>query len=295
MTISIQNRPAEQHKEHTFMPTQTATAITNANQSQEQFMNHPTANFLMTSPAKSSSESIIIHNEHGVMIEQSLRNVSVMASTWYKNSTSQLYAVLGQCYELHYLVETADSSQRDKYRDDVKAAYVALGGAQGANSLLSRIVSVVFNFADLDRRQRSRYSSVIKAAYVSEQQPIDAAGFINWLEHAGGIVAALEKRSDTSSTKVEQSEINETVRAMPAKAQLNIANSGNRFVVLLAQPIDSETVEVLYQFEEDSIGDSLATKAYKAQLKLAKDAEKRSTAAIAADRLAGEGAGQEVA
>jgi hypothetical protein len=66
-------------------------------------------------------------------------------------------------------------------------------------------------------------------------------------------------------------------------------------VVLLAQPIDSETVEVLYQFEEDSIGDSLATKAYKAQLKLAKDAEKRSTAAIAADRLAGEGAGQEVA
>jgi hypothetical protein len=54
-------------------------------------------------------------------------------------------------------------------------------------------------------------------------------------------------------------------------------------------------VEVLYQFEEDSIGDSLATKAYKAQLKLAKDAEKRSTAAIAADRLAGKGAGQEVA
>jgi len=258
-------------------------------------MNYPTANFLMTSPAKTRTESIIIQNEHGVMIEQSLRNVSAMASTWYKNSTSQLYAVLGQCYELHYLVETADSSQRDKYRDEVKAAYVALGGAQGANSLLSRIVSVIFNFADLDRRQRSRYSSVIKAAYVSEQQPTDAAGFINWLEHAGGIVAALEKRSDTGSTKVEQSEINETVRAMPAKAQVNIANSGNRFVVLLAQPIDSETVEVLYQFEEDSIGDSLATKAYKAQLKQAKDAEKRSTAANAADRLAGEGAAQEVA
>ena len=98
MTISIQNRPSEQHKEQTFMPTQTATAITNANQNQEQFMNYPTANFLMTSAAKTRTESIIIQNEHGVMIEQSLRNVSVMASTWYKNSTSQLYAVLGQCY-----------------------------------------------------------------------------------------------------------------------------------------------------------------------------------------------------
>ena len=137
---------------------------------------------------------------------------------------------------------------------------------------------------------------VVRSGAIPCSKPLsDAAGFINWLEHAGGIVAALEKRSDTGSTKVEQSEINETVRAMPAKAQLNIANSGNRFVVLLAQPIDSETVEVLYQFEEDSIGDSSATKAYKAQLRQAKDAEKRSTAANAADRLAGEGAAQEVA
>jgi hypothetical protein len=45
MTISIQNRPSEQQKEQTFMPTQNATAITNANQSEEQFMNYPTANF----------------------------------------------------------------------------------------------------------------------------------------------------------------------------------------------------------------------------------------------------------
>ena len=67
MTISIQNRLSEQHKEQTFMPTQTATAITNANQNQEQFMNYPTANFLMTSPAKTRTESIIIQNEHGVL------------------------------------------------------------------------------------------------------------------------------------------------------------------------------------------------------------------------------------
>lgn len=256
-------------------------------------MNYPTTSFLMPSQAKSISEDIIVHNEDGVNIEQSLRNVSAMASTWYKNSTSQLYAVLGQCYELYYLIETAASSQRDNYRDSVKAAYTALGGAQGANSLLSRIVSVVFNFADLDRRQRSRYSSVIKTAYASEQKPTDAAAFVSQLLRAGGIVAALENRPNKASTKVEQSAINETVRAMPAKAQLNIHNSGNKFVVLLAQPVNANTVDVLYQFEEDSIGDALAKKAYKAQQKLAKEAEKQDTAADAAEKLESEVTAQE--
>ena len=52
-------------------------------------------------------------------------------------------------------------------------------------------------------------------------------------------------------------------------------------------------MEVLYQFEEDSVGDSLATKAYKAQQKLAKEAEKRASAAHAADKLANEATAQE--
>ena len=90
------------------------------------------------------------------------------------------------------------------------------------------------------------------------------------------------------STKVEQSEINDTVRAMPAKAKVSIPNGNNKFVVLLAKPLDSNTVEVLYQFEEDSIGDSLATRAYKAQQKLAKEAEKRPTAVDAAEKLTSE-------
>jgi arsenate reductase-like glutaredoxin family protein len=146
---------------------------------------------------------------------------------------------------------------------------------------------VVFNFADLDRRQRSRYGSVIKTAFGIKQQPTDAAEFVSWLEHAGGIVAALGKRSSKATAKVEQSDINDTVRAMPGKAKVSISNGNNKFVVLLAKPIDSNTVEVVYQFEEDSIGDSLATKAYKA--------EKRASAAHAADKLASESIAQEIA
>ena len=295
MPTTTLTRPSEQQQEKPFMETQTHTQVAIDNQNTEQSMNYPTTSFLMTSPIKSTSDDIIVRSDDGVDIEQSLRNVSALASTWYKNSTRQLYGVLGQCYELYYLIEDADISQRDKYRDNVKAAYISLNGGQGANTLLSRIVSVVFNFADLDRRQRSRYSSVIKTAYASEQQPTDAAGFVSWLERTGGIVAALDKRSSKVSTTVEQSEINDTVRAMPVRATVSIPNGSKKFVVLLAKPKDSNTVEVLYQFEEDSIGDSLATKAYKAQKKLAEEAEKRATAASAADKLADEHTAQEVA
>ena len=295
MPTTTLTRPSEQQQEKPFMETQTHTQVTIDNQNKEQSMNYPTTSFLMTSPIKSTSDDIIVRSDDGVDIEQSLRNVSALASTWYKNSTRQLYGVLGQCYELFYLIEDADISQRDKYRDNVKAAYISLNGGQGANTLLSRIVSVVFNFADLDRRQRSRYASVVKAAYKAEPKLSKSDDFVSWLNKVGGIVAALETRNGKSVKKVAQSDINETVRAMPAKAQLSITNSGNKFVVLLAKPVDSNTVEVLYQFEEDSIGDSLATKAYKAQQKLAKEAEKRASAAHAADKLASEGIAQEVA
>ena len=293
MSTTTPTRPSEQQQEQPLMATQTHTQVTIDNQNKEQFMNYPATSFLMTSPVNSTSDDIIVRNSDGVNIEQSLRNVAAMASTWYKNSTSQLYAVLGQCYELYYLIETADSSQRDKYRDSVKTAYTALGGAQGANTLLSRVVSVVFNFADLDRRQRSRYGSVIKTAFGIEQQPTDAAEFVSWLQRTGGIVAALDKPSNGGGKKIEQSFINDAVRAMPTKAILSVPNEANKFVVLLANPVDSNTVEVLYQFEEDSVGDLLATKAYKAEQKLAEEAEKRASAAEAADELADENSVQE--
>lgn len=295
MPTATATRPSEQQQAQGYTHSPAPTQVTVNNHYMEQSMNHPAVNFLMPSSEQNAKEHVIVQSKEGVNIEQSLRNVRDMASTWYKSSTRQLYLVLGQCYELYYLIETADSNKRDKYRDDVKSAFTALDGVQGANSLLGRIISVVFNFADLDRRQRSRYGSVIKAAFSTEPKPVNAEAFVSWLERTGGIVAALDKRDSKKGDKMEQSAINEVVRAMPAKAQLSIPNKGNKFVVLLAQPVDSNTVKVLYQFEDDTIGDSLATKAYKAQQKLAKEAEKADTAASEADKLAAEINAQEEA
>ncbi len=293
MTTATLNQLVEQKQEQSPMAIQPSVHMTIENQNKEQSMNYATTSFLMASPQPSPANDIIVHNKDGVDIKQSLQNVSAMATTWHKNSTRQLYAVLGQCYELYYLIETADSSQRDKYRDSVTAAYKALSGEQGAKKLLSRIVSVIFNFADLDRRQRSRYGMVISTAYKAEQKPTDAASFVSWLERTGGIVAALDKPRNGGGKKIEQSFINDAVRAMPTKAILSVPNEVNKFVVLLANPVDSNTVEVLYQFEEDSVGDLLATKAYKAEQKLAKEAEKRASAVEAADELAKEVTAQE--
>ena len=150
MTTATLNQLVEQQQEQSPMAIQPSVHMTIENQNKEQSMNYATTSFLMASPQPSPANDIIVHNKDGVDIKQSLQNVSAMATTWHKNSTRQLYAVLGQCYELYYLIETADSSQRDKYRDSVTAAYKALSGEQGAKKLLSRIVSVIFNFADLD-------------------------------------------------------------------------------------------------------------------------------------------------
>lgn len=296
MPTSNQPNPSTQeNKEHISMPDLLKTNTSISNSFEEHSMDYHGVNFLSNSTAQSTGNVVIVRNKDGVDIEQSLRNVSNMASSWYASSTRQLYAVLGQCYELYSTIESSNSSERDRYRDDVKAAYKSLNGAQGANTMLGRIISVVFNFADLDRRQRSRYGSVIKAARDAQNKPADADEFVSWLERTGGIVAALDAHRGKGKDKPEQSEINEAVRAMPAKAVLSVPNTGNRFVVLLAQPVDANTVEVLYQFEEDTVGDLLATKAFKAQKASAKEAEQRITAADAADKLASENVAKEMA
>lgn len=250
------------------------------------YMNDVPMSLIVPPSGAEAFNGTIVRNENGVNIEESLRNVSQMARSWYKSSSRQLYAVLGQCYELYYLIEKAKGKQRDTYRDEVKAAYKALNGAQGANTLLGRVVSVVFNFVDLDRRQRSRYGSVIKAAFEAQRQPHNAESFVSWLDRTGGIVAALDTRSKKATDKVEQGGINEVVRSMPAIATLEIANTNKQFVVLLAEPVDESTVRVLYQFEDDALGDLLATKAYKAEKKATEHGGQKQSAAAKADQLA---------
>ncbi len=219
-----------------------------------------------------TSEPIVDANAHTIVlrnnkieIETSLNNVKQIATHWYKTSYRTLYIILGQCYELYYLIEEAPTDDRDTYKEQVKNSYESLKGAQGAKNLRSRIVSVVFNFSELDRKVRSRYATVLTRAFNHADKPTDSASFITWLEEQGGIVAALSKKNgDKVTNKTPQIEINSKIRSLPVKARVALPNSGNRFVVLLAQGVNSSTVDILYQFEDDTLCESIATRAFKA-------------------------------
>ena len=81
------------------------------------------------------------------------------------------------------------------------------------------------------------------------------------------------------------SEINETVSKIPAKATIKLPNSGNKFVVILASPTDNNTVDIIHQFEDDTLGDLLAKKVYKLVEKELQEAQSDITAASIADSI----------
>ena len=215
---------------------------------------------------------IVINNDK-LDIAASLSNVKRLASNWYQSSTKQLYSILGECYELYYLIESATAEDRDNYKDLVKEAYDKLGGGQGYNNLRNGIVSVVFNFPDLDRKQRSRYATLLKRAHDAATEPSNSVEFVTWIEAQGGIIAALSKNSVTRRNKLSQSEINSKVRALPAKARVSLPNSGNRFSVLLAQGVDGNTLDILYQFEDDKLCEQIAARVQKEIEKTAKQSK----------------------
>lgn len=242
-------------------------------------------NFKQKQSSAKKVQQAIVCTDNGIDIEQSLHNVRKNAVTWHKQSTARLYNVLGECYELYYLIETADKKQRDLYRDSVKNAYETLNGAQRANKLITRIISIVFDFADLDRKQRSRYGSVITNAFSVEPKLTNATDFTQWITSIGGIVAATQSLKKINAVPVEQSEINETVSKIPAKATIKLPNSGNKFVVILASPTDNNTVDIIHQFEDDTLGDLLAKKVYKLVEKELQEAQSDITAASIADSI----------
>lgn len=232
-------------------------------------------------PAANQS-SIVISNGK-LDLKASLNSAKANASAWYQASTKMLYNVLGQCYEIYYRIETAPTDERDTLLDELKQAYAELDGNQNANKTTTRIVSVVFNFADIDRKTRSRYARVITKAFKDKNKPTCFESFAQWVITKGGVIKALEVIKVDDKNTFTQADVNRAVRQFTSLATVsNIPNSGNRLVVLLANPVDGNTVEILHASEDKRISDELARKAKK----LADDAKnKEQTEAESAEAV----------
>lgn len=225
-------------------------------------------------------------------VKQTLDNVVSNASSWYASSTKQLYAVLGQCYELYCIVKRADTAQLAQYKDSIDAYCKALDSQQRARELVGKIISIVFNFGDIDRKTRSRYGRVIKRAHALANPPKNAQAFAVWLEKEGGIVAVLDNASKAESEDESLSAITQYLLSVPSKGAVVVDNDGNEFVVLLARANSKQEVEVVHAFSSTALAEQLTRKAYKECTK--QKAEQKSAAEIAAD-LAQSNATQEAA
>lgn len=227
------------------------------------------------------AQSAMIWQNNQLDIKQTLDNVVSHASSWYASSTKQLYAVLGQCYELYCIVKRADTEQLAQYKDAINAYCKALDSQQRARELVGKIISIVFNFGDIDRKTRSRYGRVIKRAHALVNPPKNAQAFAVWLEQEGGIVAVLDNASKAESEEESLSAITQYLLSVPSKGAVVVDNDGNEFVVLLARANSKQEVEVVHAFNSTALAEQLARKAYKECTK--QKAEQKSAAEIAAD------------
>lgn len=234
-----------------------------------------------TSITTQQAQSAMVWQNNLLDVKQTLDNVVSNASSWYASSTKQLYAVLGQCYELYCIVKRADTAQLAQYKDSIDAYCKALDSQQRARELVGKIISIVFNFGDIDRKTRSRYGRVIKRAHALDNPPKNAQAFAVWLEKEGGIVAVLDNASKAESEDESLSAITQYLLSVPSKGAVVVDNDGNEFVVLLARANSKQEVEVVHAFSSTALAEQLTRKAYKECTK--QKAEQKSAAEIAAD------------
>lgn len=228
-------------------------------------------------------------------VNDRLDDLRSMAATWYASSQQHLYTVLGHCYALWHTVEKARTAKaRDTYRAEIAKAYEKLNGTQRATKHVNMIISIVFDFADIDRKLRSRYARAISIACEAENAPADASAFVDWIKERGGIIAAVNSAKPKATATFSVTEVNECVRGLPSIGTVALKNGGNRFVLLLADAVNSDSVRVIAEVGTEALCNQLARKLHK---KLIEEggASLRQTAADAADALRNEPQAEETA
>ena len=205
------------------------------------------------------------------------------AAQWYKTSIKELYDILGECYEIYASVEGAENkAARDYLRNEVEEQFALINANEDATTTQTRIISIVFNLPDIDRRTRSRYARVIKKAFQADAKPSDASSFVEWLTGIGGINKALEQSISSINNKPSQIDMEKKVEEhSQVKATIPLETAGNRFVVMLANPVDKEHVDVLWHSDNEALTKKIVSMVYKELNKEGKATEVKNSITVA--------------
>lgn len=227
-------------------------------------------NMEMPNMVKTADSNVVTCDKFN--LKKSLIEAAASAKNYYETSTKMLYQVLGQCFEIYYNIETASTEDREVLKKELELAYAKLKSSQRSNKIPTRIVSVVFNLPEIERKTRSRYARVLAKAFNEKNKPTNTDEFINWILAQGGIVKALEAKQSGDQTTLTQADINQIIRNQPVMTTISgIPNKGNRFVVLLADASDANSVNVLYAFDDEEYCEGVVRRAQKAIAKKSKE------------------------
>jgi len=213
------------------------------------------------------------------------------AKKWHRATTDGLYEILGQCYYIHYLVETATSTkERTELRTLIERKVDSHNLSDKPVKTETRIVGYVFgqNDVDLDAKTRSRYARVIKKAFDDkENRPTGSEKFVDWIKGKNGITSALKNTNKLAVVEPTQSEMTDMIiNCMPSLGNFGVECTGNRMVVMLANGTQSGNVEVLWSSENESLVGLLLKAVHKEVVK--KQAEDKQAKQVTASSVADE-------
>jgi hypothetical protein len=100
---------------------------------------------------------------------------------------NSLIKILATAYKLYDGVESSTGDSKSEYEQDIQEMLSECKVKTPSKKTYTKIIRLVFNKSDMDRRQVSTYGNVLKNARLTQVRSTD---FIKWLEDSGGINAA---------------------------------------------------------------------------------------------------------
>ena len=228
-----------------------------------------------------NTDNMVITKTSSSSLADAINTTKDRAAQWYKTSIKELYDILGDCYEIYASVENAENkAARDYLRAEVEEQFKLINASESATTTQTRIISIVFNLPDIDRRTRSRYARVIKKAFDADNKPSNASGFVEWLTSVGGINKALEQNNNDPQPSA--SEMTQKVeQCSKVQATFPLTTKGNRFVVMLANPVDKENVELLWHSDNEALTNKIVAMVYKELNKEEKENKVQNSTSVA--------------
>jgi hypothetical protein len=103
-------------------------------------------------------------------LDSSFEQLRTMALQWSTQHLDGLYQLLEECYKIYYNICMAEDSQQTLLEQEVDSLFGTLivNDPGASKTLHTKIIRLVFETSQPDRKQVSRYASVLRAAFETD-------------------------------------------------------------------------------------------------------------------------------